>query len=69
MARAMLHLVKYLEETMTDVAIHLRIAGILLLALAAAHPFFPSRDRFRTCVHVLFTCLWAYLTAVFACAL
>jgi hypothetical protein len=26
-------------------------------------------SRLRTCVHAAMTCLWAYLTAVFACAL
>jgi hypothetical protein len=31
------------EEAVTDIPTHLRIAGILLIALAAAHPFFPAR--------------------------
>ena len=133
---------------MISIPTHLRIAGLLLIALAAIHPFFPARfgwkedlskltllnrqiflvhnffialtvalmgclclflapalldgstvaravlaglalfwgsrliiqhlvydrrlwrgDRFRTLVHVAFTCLWIYLTAVFALAL
>jgi hypothetical protein len=28
---------------MTDVTVHLKVAGVLLISLAAAHPFFPAQ--------------------------
>ncbi|HEY6986908.1 MAG TPA: hypothetical protein VH369_00915 [Bryobacteraceae bacterium] len=61
-----------------NIYFHLKIAGVLLVALGLAHSFFGRfvydsaiwrGHRFYTFMHVVFSMFWTYLVLIYGAAL